>query len=362
MKTTKTVALMTAQEYQQARVLLKLLVRTRENFQDLRKITDNRIGRKADGTKQNIPVIDINEKDTYLLEGISDAARKQEEEIETMLESILNRFSVYTEWLSKVKGVGANHAAWIIGEIDIHKAVNASKIIQFVGGNPGLVRGQISVEKKKYKPEMGDIIGTLPPTKDGVARLRVKTHELVRGDKKTKDFLCPFNSRLRVALAGRLCDSFIKAQSPYAIQFYYAEHIPDHFRNPDAKDSKGRSYMEKKPHFAGQYGRLDLSEQMTTETKKGGKIVALPWKETTDSHRDRAAKRRMLKGFLVDLYANWRAIEGLAVRAPYAEEYLGKKHNAPVQAKAVKKTSTKVKSIKSVPKGKESEARSLKLK
>jgi hypothetical protein len=35
----------------------------------------------------------------------------------------------------------------------------------------------------------------------------------------------------------------------------------------------------------------------------------------------------MIKMFVKDLYVAWRTIEGLEVRKPYQEEYLGKVHN-----------------------------------
>jgi hypothetical protein len=37
----------------------------------------------------------------------------------------------------------------------------------------------------------------------------------------------------------------------------------------------------------------------------------------------------MIKQFLKDLYVHWRTLEGLPVRQPYAEEYLGKVHSKP---------------------------------
>jgi len=51
-----------------------------------------------------------------------------------------------------------------------------------------------------------------------------------------------------------------------------------------------------------------------------------PWDEVSLGHRDRAAKRYMVKMFIKDLYVAWREIEGLPVRVPYQEEYLGHKH------------------------------------
>jgi hypothetical protein len=46
----------------------------------------------------------------------------------------------------------------------------------------------------------------------------------------------------------------------------------------------------------------------------------------SDGHRHRMALRYMIKMFLLDVWREWRAAEGLDVRAPYQEEYLGHKH------------------------------------
>jgi len=313
---------MSIKEYQEGRSLLRTLVRIREDYQHLRIAIDNRMGRKASGGSQNLSDRkDLLTKDGIdIIESISKITRKEEEEIEKYMEVTLRTFPFYNNWLSKVKGVGTNHAAWIIGEIDIYKADNVSKITQFAGLNSGVIRGQKSVSQKEYKEEMGEKIGVLPPTKTGGKRFRILTDDWVRGDKRSPGFLCPFNFKLRMALCGRLADSFIKSQSPY-VKHYYDLHVPESYRTDKAK-------MEAKPNLAGKYGRYDCSDQMTTEIKKGGKIVDLPWKETTDSHRDMAAKRKMIKEFLKDVYKNWRAEEGLPVREPYAEEYLGKEHSA----------------------------------
>jgi len=48
--------------------------------------------------------------------------------------------------------------------------------------------------------------------------------------------------------------------------------------------------------------------------------------DKTEGHRHRMALRYMIKMFLVDLYANWREIEGLTVHPPYHEAKLGLRH------------------------------------
>jgi len=259
---------------------VRLLVRAREDFQQQRKRMDNRMGRKADGSAQDIDERSITVEDAQLFQSIADAAREQEKDIETKLKKVLKRFPIYTEWLDGIKGVGTVAAAQIIGNIDIHKATTVSKIWQYCGLNPGMVVGKKRVENK-----------------DGSFKL-VPTNKMIRGDKLTTGFVAPFNKHMRTALCGVLADGFIKAQAPYALTHYYP-------------------YKE----------RLAGSEQITEEIRSAGaKPERLAWKDAKPAHRDRAAKRKMIKHFLADLYVAWRTMEGLPVREPYQQQYLGHKH------------------------------------
>lgn len=272
---------------------LRLLIRARDDFQSMRKRMDNRIGRKADGSLQNLKdncrIISVDDAKEFST--ISDEARKQEEYIAKLLKKILKRFPVYNNWLSNVKGVGEIASGWILGEIDIEKADAVSKIWQYCGMNPGMIRGQKSVKKSEYKPIMGQIVGELPETKDGEKRLRILTDTLIRGDKLSEGFLAPFNKRFRSALLGVLADGFIKAQSSYALEFYYP-----------------------------------YKQRLENSSKPAGGEGNKAWKDVSKGHRDRAAKRYMIKMFLADLYVAWRTAEGLSVRKPYQEEYLGHVH------------------------------------
>lgn len=76
--------------------------------------------------------------------------------------------------------------------------------------------------------------------------------------------------------------------------------------------------------------RLAHSEREVEEFVKGGngKKRIVKWKDAYPIHRRMAAVRYMVKCFLqYDLYPTWRALMGLPVRVPYAEEYLGRKHH-----------------------------------
>ena len=262
---------------------IRVLVRAREDFQAQRKRMDNRMGKKADGSdqdKERLTERALRMEDLGLIAEIADEARKQEAAIEKNLKKLLKRFPIYTEWLLGVKGVGTIAAAQIIANIDIHKATTVSKIWQYAGLNPSMVRGK----KRKERKDGGfDII---------------QTNDLIRGDRMTAGYVAPFNKGLRTSLCGILADGFIKAQAPYAMEHYYP-------------------YKE----------RLARSENVTTEIRKAGsKPEQIPWKDAKPAHRDRAAKRFMIKAFIRDLYTAWRTLEGLEVRAPYQEQYLGHRH------------------------------------
>lgn len=278
---------------------LRILVRAREDFQAMRKRMDNRLGRKADGTTQNVGEreFDISHIDAFM--SVGDAARQQEKEVEKMLRNTLKMFPVYTEFLKDVKGVGEVLAGWIISEFDIHIATAVSKMWQYAGLNPDLVQGKKRIPKKKYKPEMGTIVSEIPNPRSGDTDYIVLTNDLIKGDRPTEGYVLPYNKDLRTRLVGILADGFIKSKSSYAMEFYYPY--------------KGR--LEKETNVIEDHGK-----QQSDSGKK--------WCEVSKGHRDRAAKRYMIKMFLKDLYVAWRELEGLPVRPPYDDEYLGRQHSA----------------------------------
>jgi len=75
-------------------------------------------------------------------------------------------------------------------------------------------------------------------------------------------------------------------------------------------------------------GKLVLKDKKQVMTKcancEGTKRG--PW-GNSQAHRHNAAKRYMVKMFLLELHKRWRKLEGLEVRPPYAEEKLGIKHH-----------------------------------
>lgn len=286
---------------------VRLIVRTREDFQKIRKAINNRLGLKKvklvgkAGEErlvyemQNIEKRDFKEDDRENLIYLSLQAMLDERKAEKVLTTVLKRFKVYNEFLNtpKAPGCGDIVSGWMLAEYDIDIVSTVSKMWQFSGLNPGLIFGKKSVKKKEYKESMGEVVGTLPKAKDGSERLIVLTRELVRGDRPTPGFLLPYNANLKRVLMGILPDAMIKGQGLYVKNYYYPMKT-----------------------------RLANSDREVMHLKK-----MVPWKNVSDGHRDFAAKRYMVKMFVLDFQVAWRTAEGLPVRKPYAEEYLGKRHN-----------------------------------
>lgn len=245
---------------------IRTLVKTLYDVQEMRIRSSNRLKKKKDGTAQAITEINIEAEGSLVMNDVLHETSDMEKKLLKEIAVLVKAHPLWKEFLEEVKGCGPLMAAVILSEYDIIKAETVSKLWQFTGLNPGMVRGNKASGSKK----------------DGTFKL-IKSDEMVRGDKKTKGFLCPFNSWLRTKMIGVLAGGFLKARSPY--KKYY-------------DDYKARLKQEE------------------------------GWKEKSKGHRDAAAKRYMIKMFLKDLYVAWRTLEGLTVREPYAEEYLGKKHSA----------------------------------
>ena len=193
------------------------------------------------------------------------------EELEAAIKKEVRKHPLWNGFLKQVTGCGEGMAAVIITEIDINRAITVSKIWQFAGCNPGMIFG------KQWK------------VKKGVREL-VTTTTQVRGDEYTKGFIRPYNEFLATKLKGVLASSFHRSKSPYLI--YYNNYHQRLVNKNWGSDSKN---------------------PMDKDRPKAG-------------HQHLASNRYMVKMFIADLYNAWRTIEGLPVRVPYHEEYLGHTH------------------------------------
>jgi len=152
----------------------------------------------------------------------------------------------------------------------------------------GVLLSEIDISVARYASSLWKYAG-LDVAEDGAGRSR-RTEHLIdkvykdkKGKEKTKKSIT-FNPFLKTKLVGVLATSFLRAgEGPY-------RSIYDGYKNR----------LENRP---------DL-------------------KEHSKGHRHNMAIRYMIKMFLLDLWKEWRTMEGLPTPAPYHEAKLGIKHAA----------------------------------
>lgn len=281
---------------------LKTLLKHRDNIQKERIRICNRLGLKSDlKTIQNVKIT-LRKEEYELLYYHAKYLKKQENELLKRILNILDTFPIYKNYLVNLQNVKAATSGWLVAMIDIHKAAMPSQIFQYVGFNPGMVRGVKRVHKGDYEKKMGQIINEVECKNFKTGRIGtdyfVVTDKMVRGDRLTPGFVSPFNSQLKKVLMGVMSKNFILGQTSYAMEYYYP-------------------YKE----------RLSKEENIIVGTEDN-ESSPKKWKDTSPGHRDMAARRYMMKAFIKDLYVVWREMEGLPVRKPYEEEYLGIKHDS----------------------------------
>ena len=255
---------------------LKNLIKTYYDYQLMRIRIGNRLKKKKNGESQKINpktnyvnIVENMEENKLILEEIHNDIVAYEKFISKQIKKIIHEHPLWKEYLKDIKGCGELMAGVIISEFDIYKADTVSKMCAYAGLSPGLTKGR---KWNKNKTKM------------------IITDELIRQDKKTIGFLCPFNQWLRSKLIGVLATEFIMCGNPKYKLIYENE----------------RQRLE-----AANWGVE--SKHPSTANKKAG-------------HQNNAAKRKMIKIFLQDLYVAWRTLEGLVVTKPYAEIYLNRKH------------------------------------
>lgn len=152
----------------------------------------------------------------------------------------------------------------------------------------GVIISEIDIHKAKYPSSLWAYAG-LDVARDGQGRSRRKEHlteyEYTNkaGEPATRVGIT-FNPFLKTKLVGVLGSSFIKA----------------------GDNTYSRIYRDYK-------NRLENHPKHTDKTK---------------GHRHNMAIRYMVKRFLVDLYREWRALEGLPVADEYHKAKLGHDHDA----------------------------------
>jgi len=184
-----------------------------------------------------------------------------EEYVDGRIAELIKAHPAYP-WFSRVKGVGRENIAKVIGLIDIEKADTISSLWKFAGFAP--------VDGKAEKRQKG-----------------AKLH---------------YNAQLR-SMCWRLASSLLRTGGKF-YEYYLKE-------------------KDKYQHRFRDESRLIVPA--TQLPKKDGKRYE-PEYMISAGHVHNMALRKMIKLFLALLWLSWREGEGLPTREPYPVEYLGHEH------------------------------------
>lgn len=118
-----------------------------------------------------------------------------------------------------------------------------------------------------------------------------------------------YNGRLK-GVCYNIADTFIKCQTPYYVDIYYAEKIRQRELHPVAICRKCQTECEIK-----------------TKKIKGKKVQVFRCpnnvghvKDFSNDHIHYRAIRKMMKAFLKDLWLNWRKVEGLEITEEWKDK------------------------------------------
>jgi len=289
---------------------LKRAVRHFYDVQDIRMLADKRSPLKKskwkkDEKKKAAPPPLLTPFDMELMKAQSDRLKAMEAEAFASVTSILETIPFYVEVLKKDDprwvGMGPTISAVILSEVDIHRATTVSKLWRFAGLGPE------QTEPTEKAPFSSVII-----------RQR-----------------CLKCSRLLIAVDGGWKHAPRKANEKPICKLEKAVLQKGQTRDSTQAEhpvekTKRHYNLFLKTKLLGVLGDL----QFVTRTDCVWNKVYKEYKQrmitmkhaTSPGHAHRMAVRKAVKMFLIEVYKEWRAFEGLEVRPPYQEEKLGHRH------------------------------------
>jgi len=291
-------------------------------------LQDLRIGA---GNRDSKTDVALSKEDKEFLALTSTTLKKLEREAEKLVALRIKDVPINHEFLRKVRGVGTIMAGLMISEFDIEKAHTVSALWRFCGlavAADGRAERRVKGQKSKFDPWLkakmiqvlgssfikavsfeNGVYGQMVPKRDENNKIITVWNEKEKKDKRVMVF-CPFPEGEKVYR-----------------RFY-----------DDYKHRKQNQVVDKCMLCDGK-GKLNVDDEKEPvkkgEKKKKKEVVCwncegtggpAPW-GCGGKHIDLCSKRYMVKMFLAELWNVWRALEGLEIRPPYAEEYLGRVHH-----------------------------------
>lgn len=278
---------------------------------------------------------------------------RDEEKHFKQLGRVLEGIPIYDQFLSQVRGIGPAMAGIIISEIDITRAEYPSSVWKYAGLD-AVTYGKYTDDKGKEHTVPAHLIdayfedgdtskpmlmeGRYPVTIATAGRSRkdfclVEREYINKDGKEATRLSITYNPFLKTKLIGVLGTSFLRT----GISLVDGKKVGKARR---LEMAKMEGFIEDKE------SEIDLDDQVLAHLRLKGHVVRIEageyadayynyrnrlandprHKEKSEGHRHNMAIRFMVKRFLVTLYTNWRAIEGLPVASEYSIGKLGMAH------------------------------------
>lgn len=339
--------------FQQTQKALRRYVENFYDIQEMRLAAGGRVAKKPKKDKNGnpIPEIKLHELDLARLEGQAKALETAEDLALKDVEACLQRIPFYVEVLSNksiYKGVGPTMAGVILSSFDIAKEDTVSKMWAFAGLRPmpchrckychAIVEtsDEIVGESSQFKHPKIDKVKCVTKGRDYLNFSDV--YASGKAQKPQAGVKLNFNKWLRTKLVGVLGPVILKMTTFHCPQCKEKVvnlkdakgNATDEYAHPSKKDKEtGKVIVSDCVRATVKLNKNELIREDAPFRKfydnyKQRKEQA-KW-GMNDGHRHNAAIRYMIKMLLLDIYNKWRKFEGLPVRAPYQEEYLGHKH------------------------------------
>lgn len=260
--------------------LLRTLVDVYYDFQGQRIQTQLRIGASKREHSLNEEELSI-----YGITTIFENAQSFEKDLEKIIRKQLQNYALYTQYLSKIRGIGPMLSAGLIAYIDdIEKFKHVSSLWQYSGY--GMNRFCKNCKKPTFvevEYDSGTIAKKLHPI-EICSLCNGQTVSILQ--RRTPGYQSNWNDRLKV-LGWKAGASFVKQTSKSKYRKLYDKIKADeHKRNPTRKKINGKTLYN-------------------------------------DGHKHNRAMRKVVKIFFAHLWQTWRRQQGLETTEPYAKQLLG---------------------------------------
>lgn len=278
--------------------------------------------------------------------------RLNEEKVNTkQLEIALKEEPLYTEYLSKISGIGPKMAGVIISEFDFEKSRYVSNMESYAGLNTSIVGCYEEKGVVKYVPHVelmaffqanpGAREYTLPngtPVTITAVGTSKKAHSLVEREYRKTDgstgtkLSITFNPYLQAKLIAVLGGSFLKVNKTYLNgeistgdeRLRLAESLGFDASKVNAIKLKSEvnSFLNDNGHVVqvmpGEFGKFYYDYRERMRQSQDPEV-----KKLTDLHIHRRAIRYMLRMFIRELYMVGRHLNGLPIYQTYESAKLG---------------------------------------